>query len=222
MPRIVEPHLNELRQTVLRMGSLSEAILDKSLKAFWARDAALAAEVQEDDLDIDRLDVELDEHVLRLLATQAPVANDLREVIAGKMIAVDLERVGDLARNVAQAAARLAERPAATTPPLLRTLAEESQRILRHSLDAFTERDPARAAQVLEDDDQVDRDEDEVIRAAIEEIRSHPEYAAQEVRLHSHRQEPGAGRRSRNEHRGGRDPGRREARIVKHAGKLAG
>ena len=181
MTRTVEPLLAKLRQTVLRMGSLSEAILEKSLRAFWTRDAALAAEVQQDDLEIDRLDVELDELVLRVLATQSPFADDLREVVASKMIAVDLERVGDLARNVAKAAARLAERPELKDPPLLRTLAEESQRILRHALDSFTERDPARAAQVLEDDDQVDQDEEEVIRAAIKQIRSHPDFAAQEV-----------------------------------------
>ena len=181
MTRMVEPLLTEIRQTVLRMGSLSEAILEKSLRAFWERNAGLAAEVQRDDLEIDRLDVELDELVLRILATQSPFADDLREVIASKMIAVDLERVGDLARNVAKAAARLSERQDVSYPALLRTLAEEAQRILRHSLDSFSERDPERAAQVLEEDDQVDQDEEEVIRAAIEEIRSHPDCVSQEV-----------------------------------------
>ena len=93
MTRTVDPLLAELRRRLLRMGSLAEAILEKSLRALWARDAALAAEVQEDDVEIDRLDVEIDEAVLRVLALQAPVADDLRHVVAVKMIATDLERV---------------------------------------------------------------------------------------------------------------------------------
>ncbi len=181
MSRLVESHLTELRQKLLRMASLCEAILETALESLWTRNAVLAEQVKPDDLEIDRLDVEIDELVLRLLATQAPVADDLREVIASKMIAIDLERVGDLARNVAKSAISLADNPEVPTPPRLRTLADEAQRILRRSLDCFAERDPNKAAEVLDDDDQVDEDEDLVIRAAIEEIRTHPEYASQEV-----------------------------------------
>jgi phosphate transport system protein len=101
MTRPVEPALGALREQLLRMGSLAEAILAKSLQSLWRRDHALAREVKIDDLEIDRLDIAIDDLVLRILATQAPVADDLRNVIAGKMIASDLERIGDLARNIA-------------------------------------------------------------------------------------------------------------------------
>ena len=181
MTRVVEPALSALRQQLLRMGSLAEAILEKSLQSLWRRDVALAREVRIDDLEIDRLDIAVDEMVLRILATQAPVADDLRNVIAGKMIAADLERVGDLARNIAKSAERLATRDKVEVPPGLRTLADEAQRILRRALDAFSEHDADRATAVLGDDDQVDADEDAVIRNAIEEIASHPEFTAQEV-----------------------------------------
>jgi phosphate transport system protein len=181
MTRTVEPALSALREQLLRMGSLAEAILAKSLHSLWRRDAALAHEVRDDDLDIDRLDIEIDDLVLRILATQAPVADDLRNVIAGKMIATDLERIGDLARNIAKAGERLASRAGVATPPKLRMLADESQRILRRALEAFAESDPARAVLVLGDDDQVDADEDAVIRTAIQEIASHPELTEQEV-----------------------------------------
>ena len=97
MTRPVEPVLSSLRQQLLRMGSLAEAILEKSLQSLWRRDTALAREVKIDDLEIDRVDIAVDDLVLRILATQAPVADDLRNVIACKMIATDLERVGDLA-----------------------------------------------------------------------------------------------------------------------------
>lgn len=181
MTRTVEPALAALRDQLLRMASLSEAIFAKALQSLWRRDVALAREVRIDDLDIDRLDIAIDDLVLRILATQAPVADDLRNVIAAKMVAADLERVGDLARNIAKSAERLATRATIATPPRLRTLADEAQRILHRALDAFAERDPARAALVLDDDDQVDSDEDAVIRNAIEEIASHPEFTAQEV-----------------------------------------
>jgi len=179
--RVVDPVLQELRETLLRMGGLAEAILEKSLLSVWKRDRKVAREVQADDLEIDRLDIAVDEAVLRILATQAPVADDLRSVIAAKMIATDLERVGDLARNIAKGALRLAEHPEVTIPTRLRSLGDEVQRLLHRALDSFADGDATRAARVLEEDDQVDADQDVVIRAAIEEITSHPDIVSQGV-----------------------------------------
>jgi phosphate transport system protein len=165
------------------MGSLAESILAKSLDALWRRDAALAESVQQDDLEIDQLDVDIDEAVIKVLALRAPVARDLREVVAIKTMATDLERVGDLARNIAKSAVRLAERSPVATPPKLETLAEESRRLLRRALDAFADYDAAAARRVLDDDDAVDREEDRVIREALEEIMHRPECSAQELDL---------------------------------------
>ena len=103
----IEIHIEGLRERLFRMGGRAEAIIDKALRALWERDAELAAEVKQDDVEIDRLEVEIDEAVLKALALQAPVAEDLREVLAVKMIATDLERVGDLARNIAKSARAL-------------------------------------------------------------------------------------------------------------------
>jgi phosphate transport system protein len=179
--RVVDPVLQELREKLLRMGSLAEAILEKALLAVWKRDRAAAREVQIDDLEIDRLDLAIDEAVLRILATQAPVADDLRSVIAAKMIATDLERVGDLARNIAKCALRLAEHTDVSIPARLRTLGDEVQRVLHRALDSFADSDAERAGLVLEQDDQVDADQDVVIRAAIQDIASHPELTSQGV-----------------------------------------
>jgi phosphate transport system protein len=179
--RVVDPVLQELRESLLRMGGLAEAILEKSLTAVWKRDRVAAGQVKVDDLEIDRLDLVIDEAVLRILATQAPVADDLRSVIAAKMIATDLERVGDLARNIAKGALRLAEHPEVAIPPRLRSLGDEVQRVLHRALDSFADGDAAIAAMVLELDDQVDADQDLVIRAAIEEITGHPDLVSQGV-----------------------------------------
>jgi phosphate transport system protein len=173
MTRIVDPVLRHLRELTLRMGSCSEAILTKALRSIWERDAALAAEVQEDDIEIDRLDVEIDDEVLKTLALQAPVAGDLREVIAIKMIANDLERVGDLARNIAKSANRLSSHAETTLPPQFRTLARDAQSVLRRSLDAFGNHDGQLARQVLA--------EDQVVLAALREIPLHPDQASEAV-----------------------------------------
>lgn len=143
----------------------------------------MAREVRIDDLEIDRMDLAIDESVLRALALQAPVAEDLRKVIAIKMIATDLERVGDLARNIAKSALRLAERPAIPMPPKLADVADESRRLLKDALDSFADEDPEKARSVLAGDDRIDEDQDRVVREAIAEIGAHPEISSQEVDL---------------------------------------
>jgi len=183
MTRIFDPVLDDLRELLLRMGSLSEAILDKAIRAVWERRADLAHEVRIDDLEIDRLDVEIDEAVLRALALQAPVAEDLRQVIAIKMMATDLERVGDLARNIAKSALRLAEKPPLAFPPKLQEVADGARRLVKLALDSFVDADPAKAQAVLDADDRVDDDQERVVREAIAEIGAHPELTSQQLDL---------------------------------------
>jgi phosphate transport system protein len=183
MSRVFDSVMSDLRDDLYRMGSRAEAILEKSLRAVWERDRALAEEVAADDLEIDRLDVAIDAGVLKALALQAPVAADLREVIAIKMMATDLERVGDLARNVAKSARRLAAQTEVTCPATLTSLARASQRLLRRSLDAFSRGDADLARNVLDEDDEVDRMEEEVVRTVVHAIESHPEAASQDVDL---------------------------------------
>jgi phosphate transport system protein len=181
MSRLFDSVLGNLRDDLLRMGSRAEAILDKSLRAVWERDASLVDEVVRDDLEIDRLDVDIDEAVLKALALQAPVAEDLREVLAIKMIATDLERVGDLARNIAKSAQRLATHEPFPYPAALTSLARSSQRVVRQALDAFTRNDADRARAVLDGDDAIDRVEGEVIRSMMSQLVENPEAASQKV-----------------------------------------
>jgi phosphate transport system protein len=175
MSRVFDPVLRELRETLLLMGSRAESILDKALRAVLERDAALAGQVASDDLEIDRLDVAVDEAVLKALALQAPVAADLREVVAIKMIATDLERVGDLARNIAKSALRLSRRLDVPIPPELPRLAASARGVLRSALDAFSQADPRAAQRVLESDDEIDHAQDELILEEIEQISSTPD-----------------------------------------------
>ncbi|MEM9174712.1 MAG: phosphate signaling complex protein PhoU [Myxococcota bacterium] len=170
-----------LRQLALRMGGLAEDILDKSLRALWQRDAHLASEVVSDDLEIDRIDVEIDAAVLNILALRAPVAADLRQTLAIKSIATDLERIGDLARNIAACAGRLAEREPLVPPVLLRELADGSRRALGRALQAFADLDPELALNVVGGDDPIDDVEARVIRESIGRIQSAPSASRQEL-----------------------------------------
>jgi phosphate transport system protein len=175
--------VDQLRQLALRMGGLAEEILEKALRSAWRRDATLAQSVVEDDLEIDRLDVEIDQAVLNTLALRAPVAIDLRQILAINTMATDLERVGDLARNIAGCARRLCEREPVAPPAELRTLAEASQRALSESLGAFADLDVARARSVLSSDDEIDAIESDVIRSAIARIQSDPATSGQQIDL---------------------------------------
>jgi phosphate transport system protein len=180
MSRVFEDVIEGLRGNLFRMASRAEAIIDKALRSLWDRDRELAEEVERDDLELDRLDVLIDEEVLKALALQAPVAEDLREVMAIKMIATDLERVGDLARNIAKSARRLAvgeEVP----PASLSTLARSAQRVLRQSIDAFSRTNAELAREVLDEDDAIDRVQDEVVQHMLRELERRPEAASQEV-----------------------------------------
>ena len=181
MSRAFDNVIEGLRANLLRMGGRAEAILDKALRALWERDANLAQEVAQDDVEIDRLEVMIDEGVLKALALQAPVAEDLREVLAVKMIATDLERVGDLARNIAKSAARSAANPATPIPAALTTLARSAQRVLRRSLDAFSRTDAELARAVLGEDDAIDRVQDEVVQSMLRAIEREPGAASQDV-----------------------------------------
>jgi phosphate transport system protein len=178
MTRVIDPVMKELRELLLLMGSRAEAILDKALRALVERNAALAAQVLQDDLEIDRLDVKLDDKVIQALALQAPVASDLREVVAVKMMATDLERVGDLARNIAKSAARLAQHAELPLPATLTSLARSAQEMLRRSLNAFAGNDAALAREVLDADDALDAVQDELVRKELEGIAAHPDQAS--------------------------------------------
>ena len=177
----LDRNTDALQQLALGMGRLAEAILEKSLHSVWELDAKRAAEVKQDDLPIDRLDLAIDDAVLRVLALDAPVARDLRLVVAVKSIATDLERVGDLARNIASCAERLASQPGLSIPDGLRKLAADSRTILRHAIQAFSDLDADAARRVLDEDDVIDDLEDELIRDSIDRLASNPGTTEQEV-----------------------------------------
>ena len=179
----VERDLDSLRERAVRMAGLCEAILAKSLRAVRERDRALSAEVKHDDLAIDQLDLEIDDLVLQILALDAPVASDLRHVIAIKSIATDLERIGDIARNIAGCARRLSEHPPVELGDELETLEASSRTALGNAIRAFRELDVELARAVLGSDDAIDELEGRIIRGAISRLSRSPAHTEQEIDL---------------------------------------
>lgn len=152
----VQEHLAALKERLLVMGGLAEEQVRLVTAALVERDPALANRVQSGDQSINDLHIEIDQRCVKLLALHQPVAVDLRAVIAAVKINTDLERVGDLAVNVAEAVARYLRhtplRPIAHIP----RMADLAQQMLRDALDAYVRHEVALAQHVLDTDDIVD------------------------------------------------------------------
>ena len=152
-----EDELALLDKKIAQMGGLAEHNLGQSFDALEKRDPNLAESVIQSDRNIDNLQHEIEEQVISMIARRQPVANDLRHVMAAIRITGDLERIGDLAKNIAKRALAVAHE---THPkPLItgfRHMVELALRQLKDVLDAYAERDPVRALQVWHEDAQID------------------------------------------------------------------
>ena len=156
MERHFHQELDALKAQLLLMGGRTEAIVQKSVESLKRRDARLAQEVIDDDQAIDRLEIDIEERCVGLLALRQPLAGDLRVITAALKISNDLERVGDHAVNIAGCAKQLSSQ--APVKPLadLPALAEKSIAMLRDALEAFVRGDGEAARRLVRRDDEVD------------------------------------------------------------------
>jgi phosphate transport system protein len=149
--------LNALSDKLAEMGGLCEKLVGDSVEALIKRDIPLARRVIEWDRRIDRLQHEIEEASIRTIAKRAPVAIDLRQVVAALRIASDLERIGDLAKNIAK---RVVALDGAFQPPKLaggvEHIADLTLAQLKEVLDAYTRRDDRRALEVWNRDGEID------------------------------------------------------------------
>jgi phosphate transport system protein len=148
--------LEKLKMTILEMAALAEAAMSSALKALFERDVELATRVIEGDQDINRLEVEVDRYCLKLLALDQPMARDLRFIMGCMRIAIDLERIGDQAVNVAERAVFLCSRPALPSNTALEQLAETAMDMFQTAIDAFINQSVERARDVCQMDDTAD------------------------------------------------------------------
>ena len=153
---IFDEELRVLKDRVLKIGSLIEAAIRDSVKSLVERNSELARKVIERDHQINALDVEIDEECIRLIALRQPKARDLRFITIAMKITTDLERMGDLAENIAERAIELNEEPQLKPYIDIPRMAEIAQEMVRESLDAFVMGCSSLPYEVIKRDDEVD------------------------------------------------------------------
>ncbi len=151
-----EQDLRDLREKLLAMGAKVEALIADSMRALTDRDSELAEHVIQADQDINRLEVDIDELCRRILALRQPAASDLRLITTSLKIVTDLERIGDLAVNIAERARDLNQAPPLKAFVDTPQLAAMAQQQLKKALDAFVSADATKAEEVRDDDDNLD------------------------------------------------------------------
>jgi phosphate transport system protein len=162
------------RQILVMAGSVEESIY-KSIQALQEHDKAMAHEVIAGDNKIDELDNLVTEECLKLLALHQPVAKDLRRIATVFMIATDLERMGDLAADIADRAITLAAPNPIPIPDRLPRMTDLTTSMVRQSLDSFVNLDSKQARRVIRLDDEVDRFNDEIIEELISRMKKSPD-----------------------------------------------
>jgi phosphate transport system protein len=183
MARKLEHDLSDLKDRVLRMGSLVEDAIRKSIKALVERDRALALSVIDGDSIINTHDVEIEEECIRLLAIWQPTGSNLRFITTAIKIITDLERTGDMAVDICERTLELLEEPQLKPYIDIPRMAEASQKMLKDSLDAFVAKDADLAMKVCEADDFVDNLNHQIFNELLVYMLQDPKNISRAVRL---------------------------------------
>jgi phosphate transport system protein len=162
--RHFQDELEQLKTRLLEMGGIAEEQVRTAVKGLVERDHALIDQVLVGDDPLNSLHIEIDNRCFTLLALYQPMAADLRTIVAAVKINTDLERVGDLAVNIAEAARRYASRSPVKKLIDIPRMATIAQTMLRDALDAFVRRDTDLAQQVLNEDDRLDSLKTQIFR----------------------------------------------------------
>ncbi|MGB9662101.1 MAG: phosphate signaling complex protein PhoU [Moorellaceae bacterium] len=177
--------LESLQQEILRMGSIVEQVIAKAVESLAKLDARIANEVIDGDKVVDELELQIENQCLRLIATQQPMAKDLRKIAAGFKIITDLERIADYSVDIA----RVANRIIATGQPLIKPLidiprmAELAQNMVKQALDAYVHGDVSLAYEVAKADDQVDHLHNQIFRELLVFMMEDPKTITQATYL---------------------------------------
>ena len=162
--RHFQEELEQLKRRLLEMGGLAEEEVRLAIKGLVERDQALIDRGITGDEPVNALHIEVDSRCFTLLALYQPMAADLRAIVAAVKINTDLERVGDLAVNIAEAAQRCIRQPPVKKLIDIPRMAAIAQTMLRDALDAFVRRDTALAQRVLDEDDKLDALKTQIFR----------------------------------------------------------
>jgi phosphate transport system protein len=184
MPRQdFEHHLQTLQEELLTLGSLVEEAISRSTDSLVNRNLALARQVIAGDLIINKKRYDIEEMCVELIATQQPMARDLRVIIAVLNMIVDLERIGDHAEGNAKIAIMIGDEPPLKPYVDVPRMSEKTKEMLRAALDAFVKRDADAARRVIAQDDIVDNLYDQVFRELLTYMAADPKTINRATRL---------------------------------------
>ena len=183
LQRNFQEQLDVLAEKILVMGGLVEEAIGNCLSALVERNSVLAKRIMLDDERVDKLDLEIDQLGMEILGLHQPVARDLRFVITGMKITNDLERIADLATNVADRAIELNDEPQLKPFIDLPLMARRAQQMVRAALDAFVKRDAASARAVIAMDDELDRRMEQIFRELLSFMIEDPKTTTRALRL---------------------------------------
>ena len=170
--------LQRLKERLLEMGELATSRIDRAVSGLTSRDPVILGDVIQGDESINALQIELDDRCFKLLALRQPMATDLRLIMSTTRITSDLERVGDLAVNVAEAAARYIQYPPVKPLIDLPKMSELAQQMLRDALSSFVSGEVTLASDVLKRDDALDDLKRQVFQDLLTYMLNNPDLVA--------------------------------------------
>jgi phosphate transport system protein len=172
--RQFDKQLDDLKKKLIHMAALAETMIDKAISELVSRDESVADKVPVYEEELNRLQIEIDEAALTLLATRQPVATDLRFIVAATKINSELERIGDLVMNITENAHVLLQQPPLKPLIDIPRMADLARKMVRESLDSFVGEDPLLAQTVIMTDDQVDGLKEQVLRELLTYMMADP------------------------------------------------
>lgn len=179
MTKHFQNEIEKLKKKILHLTAVVEQSLRMAVTAVTENDTTLASKVIDGDEDVDAHEVEVEEECLKILALHQPVAVDLRYVIAVLKINSDIERIGDLAVNIAERARDLAPIRANNKMPFdLASMCTLTQRMVKDSVDSLVQSDPATARKVMNDDNEIDDRHRQAFQTVTEQIKAQPDKVA--------------------------------------------
>ena len=181
--RTLDREENQIKDDILRMGSLVDTAIDRAVTALKQRDGALAQQIIDEDQVINQLRFQIEEECLTVIATQQPAASDLRATIAATHVAVELERMADHATGIATITLRMLDQPLLKPlidVPLMANIARE---MIRGALEAFIRHDAEMARQVAMRDDEVDELYQQVFRELLTYMLEDPKNISRATHL---------------------------------------
>jgi phosphate transport system protein len=175
--------LKEIQDELLAMGSMVEKALLRSMEALKNRDVALAEQVIKDDIAVDRKKAEIEEKSIQLIATQQPMASDLRTIVSVISIVAELERIGDHAEGISKIVIMIGNEPPLKPLIDLPRMTEKTADMLHRALKAFIENDAEAAKQIIAEDDEIDNLYDQVFRELLTFMMEDPRTITRATRL---------------------------------------